>query len=215
MKRAGLKNDHESPVQKKYSQLAQDYDDKWNFYIKATLQETLKRIEVKSGQKLLDVGCGTGILLETLENNHTDIILAGVDPTQEMLDIAEKRLSKKVRLEQSYAEKLPFETETVDIIISCNMFHYVREPNIALKEAMRILKPTGRLVITDWCDDYIACRIYTFFLRKFNDAHFKAYTKREFYNLLSSSEFDDIKVDSYKINWFWGMMTATACKKSI
>jgi len=212
MKRAGLKNGHDSPVQKEFAQVAEKYDDKWSFYVKATLQETLNRIEVYSGQRVLDIGCGTGILLETLEKKNPGIILAGVDPTQEMLDIAGRRLSKKVHLERSWAEKLPFEAETFDIIISCNTFHYIREPIVALKEAMRILKPAGKLVITDWCADYITCRICELFLLIFNEAHFKTYRKRECYNLLCSSGFNDIKIDRYRINWLWGMMTATAIK---
>ena len=195
--------------------MAHDYDDKWRFYIEATLEETLKRIEVHSGQRLLDIGCGTGVLLETLEKKHPDIVLAGVDATQEMLDIAGKRLSKKVHIARSWAEKLPFEAESFDVVVSCSMFHYIREPIVALKEAMRILKPGGRLVITDWCGDYISCRICDLFLRVFNEAHFKTYGKRECYNLLCAAGFNDIKVDRYKINWLWGMMTATACKKSI
>ncbi len=47
----------------------------------------------------------------------------------------------------------------------------------------------------------------------FNKAHFKTYRKSECSSLLFSSGFDEIKITSYKINWFWGMMTATAHKK--
>ena len=65
MKHAGLKNGHDSPVQKEFAQVAEKYDDKWSFYVKATLQETLNRVEVYSGQRVLDIGCGTGVLLET------------------------------------------------------------------------------------------------------------------------------------------------------
>ena len=211
---ADLKNDHENPVQKEYAHLAQEYDDKWSFYVEATLQETLKRVDLHSGERLLDIGCGTGALLAAIERRYPDNILAGVDPTREMLDIAGKRLSKKVHIEQSWAERLPFEAETFDVIVFCSMFHYIREPIVALKEGVRVLKPTGRVVITDWCDDYITCQICDLFLRVFNEAHFKTYKKRECYQMLLSSGFDDIKIDSYRVNWFWGMMTATACKKT-
>lgn len=210
-----LIDENENPVQKEYAKLAQEYDGKWDFYIEATLQETLKKIELHSGECLLDIGCGTGVLLAALEERYPDAVLAGVDPTREMLDIAGKRLSKKVHIEQSWAEKLPFEAETFDVIVFCSVFHYIREPIVALKEVMRVLKSTGRLVITDWCDDYITCQICDLFLRVFNQAHFKTYRKKECYQLLFSSGFDDIKIDSYKVNWFWGMMTITACKKAI
>ncbi len=205
-------SDHECPVQKEYSRLAPKYDDKWSFYVQATLRQTLARIEVGSGQSVLDIGCGTGALLEALEKQYPDITLAGVDPTRKMLDVAGERLSNKVRLERSWAESLPFEAETFDIVVSCNMFHYIRQPNAALQEALRVLKPAGRLVITDWCDDYLTCRICDLFLRVFNKAHFKTYRKNECVGLLSSSGFDHITIDSYKISWLWGMMTATAGK---
>ncbi|HEB93972.1 MAG TPA: methyltransferase domain-containing protein [Gammaproteobacteria bacterium] len=212
---AGLKNDHENSVQKEYAHLAQKYDDKWSFYVEATLQKTLKKIELHSGEHLLDIGCGTGALLAAIEKRYPDAVLAGVDPTQEMLDIAGNRLSKKVHIKRSWAERLPFDTETFDVIVFCSVFHYIREPLLALKEVVRVLKPTGRVVITDWCDDYITCQICDLFLRVFNKAHFKTYRKKEFYQLLSSSGFfDDIEINGYKVNWFWGMMTATACKKS-
>lgn len=208
-----MKNSHhKNSVQKEYSQMAQEYDDKWSFYVNSTIKETLKRIEIKAGQSLLDIGCGTGILLESLEKTYPDIMLSGIDPTQEMLNVAKNRLSKKVYVEKGWAEKLPFDSEMFDTIVSCNMFHYIREPTVALEEALRVLKPAGRLIITDWCDDYITCRICDLFLRTFNDAHYKMYKKRGLYHLLFSSDFTDIKIDSYKINWLWGMMTAIASK---
>ncbi len=210
-----INNRNTSPIQKEYAHLAQKYDDKWRFYIEATLQKTLKKIELRSGDRLLDIGCGTGALLEKLKEKYPEAILAGIDPTQEMIDIAGKRLLKKVHIEQSWAEKLPFEDEAFDVIVSCNVFHYIREPRVALKEVMRILKPTGRVVITDWCNDYMTCQVLDLFLRAFNKAHFKTYKQSECHELLSLSGFDDIKIDHYKINWFWGMMTATACKRVI
>ncbi len=208
-----MKSDYQNSVQKEYAQLAQEYDERWSFYVATTLRETLQRLELHAGEHVLDIGCGTGILLAALENKYPDVILAGIDPTQEMLDIAKKRLSKKVHIEQSWAENLPFEDDQFDVIVACNMFHYIRQPLVALQEMMRVLKPTGSVVITDWCDDYMISKIYNLFLKMFNKAHCKTYKKREFYKLLLSSGFSEIKIDSYKINWFWGMMTATACKK--
>lgn len=202
-------------ILKEYSRLAENYDDRWDFYIKTSLQETLKRIDIKPGQKILDVGCGTGVLLETLSEKHPDLMLAGIEPTPKMLAIARKRLKKTVHLEQSWAERLPFENESFDVVISCNVFRYIREPYQVLQEFRRVLKPNGFSIITDWCDDYITCKIYDIFLRFFNSAHYKTYRRKECYDLLYSTGFKDIEIKRYKINWFWGMMTAKACKKTV
>jgi hypothetical protein len=81
---------------------------------------------------------------------------------------------------------------------------------ICLGEIIRVLKLQGKLVITDWCDDYITCRICDFFLHLFNRAHFKTYSRKECENLLRESGFYNIQIERYKINWLWGMMTARA-----
>lgn len=85
-----MKNSSENPVQKEYAQLAQKYDEKWSFYVEATLQQTLKRVELQAGERLLDIGCGTGALLAALEKHYPEAIFDGIDPTEEMLDIARK-----------------------------------------------------------------------------------------------------------------------------
>lgn len=207
-----LDHKHENPVQNEYAQLAQEYDDHWSFYVATTAQQTLQRLELHPGERVLDIGCGTGVLLAAMGNRFPEVILAGIDPTQEMLDIARKRLSKKVHITRSWAEKLPFSDAQFEVIVSCNMFHYIREPLVALKEMKRVLRPGGSVTITDWSNDYMTCQVYDLFLRVFNKAHCKTYKKRECYQLLAASGFTGIKIDSYKINRFWGMMTATASK---
>ncbi|MDT8367916.1 MAG: hypothetical protein RQ745_01825 [Longimicrobiales bacterium] len=49
-----------------YGELAPRYDARWSFYIEATVRETLRRLELHAEEHLLDVGCGTGVLLEAL-----------------------------------------------------------------------------------------------------------------------------------------------------
>jgi hypothetical protein len=59
-------------------------------------------------------------------------------------------------------------------------------------------------VITDWCDDYLACRLCSIYLRLLRKAHFRAYTQRECGDLLRRSGFVDVVVERYKIDWLWG-----------
>jgi len=199
MRRAKYRNHHENTVQKEYARLAPDYDNRWSFYIQSTLRETLKRIHIKQGQNVLDVGCGTGALLKALAKAYPGVALAGVDSTQEMLAVARQRLPEAIRLKQAGAEKLPFDNKSFDMVISCNMFHYIREPAAALAEMRRVLKPAGTFIVTDWCDDYLACRMCNLFLQAFNPAHFKAYRREECSNLLATSGFRGINIERYKI----------------
>ena len=195
-----------------YARLAPEYDAKWSFYVEATTRETLARLSLRSTDRLLDVGCGTGALLHRLSRSHPAGLLSGVDPVPEMLAVARRRLPAEVELREGWAERLPFANERFDVVLSCNMFHYVRQPAAALREMSRVLSPGGRLVITDWCDDYLACRVCDWYLRRFNPVHFKVYRKRECLNLLLETGHQEVDVERYKISWLWGLMTARATK---
>ncbi len=63
-------------------------------------------------------------------------------------------------------------------------------------------------MITDWCDDYLSCRVCDLFLKIVDAAHFKTYRRRELEHLLRAANFRNIHVEKYKINWLWGLMTA-------
>ena len=203
------------PVQEEYARLASKYESKWSFYIQATARETLARIELRPKQRLLDVGCGTGVLLQQLSEAYPEARLYGVDAAPEMLEIAHKKIPPSIELYQGWAEHLPFDTGQFDLVVSCNMFHYSHQPMAALREMKRVLRASGRLILTDWCDDYLACRVCDIYLRIFNRAHFKAYGLRECARLLDAAEYVNIAIERYKINWLWGLMTARATKPGL
>lgn len=201
-------------VVSEYNRLAPDYDRRWSFYIGATIRETLSRIDLQPDDRVLDVGCGTGVLLEGLSNTISGTLLAGVDPSADMLAVARQRLDETVSLKQGCAEKLPFPDGAFDVVISTNALHCFRNPPGALLEMYRVLAPDGRIAITDWCDDYLTCQSIDFFLRVFNRAHFRTYGQQQCRAFLEQVGFTVTQLDRYKINWFWGLMTAVGRKRA-
>lgn len=195
-----------------YARLAPHYDRRWFSYVAATSRETLRRLSFEPTARVLDLGCGTGAFLSVLALSNPGASLGGVDPSPQMLAVARKRLGRSANLTQGWAEAIPFADESFDLIVCCSVFHYIRNPSVALKEMTRVLRPLGTLVITDWCDDYLVCRICDLFLRTFNRAHFRMYRERECHALLEASGLAVIDIERYKISWLWGLMTATAQK---
>ena len=196
------------PVVAEYARAAQGYDEKWAFYVEATTRETLRRMPMTAGARVLDVGCGTGELLRRLRAKYPHAVLAGLDPVPEMLAVAREKLSGTEDLRIGYADALPWDAGTFDVVVSCNMFHYITHPVAALREMARVLRPGGVLVLTDWCDDYLACRICNLYLRLTNRAFYKTYRQAECVALLATAGFTDARVERYKISWLWGLMTA-------
>lgn len=196
------------PVVREYAEQARDYDRTWSFYIEATTQETLKRLPMSPRSRVLDIGCGTGELLRRLRAKYPEAILAGLDPVQEMLAVAAAKLSGSEDLRVGYADTLPWGAASFDVVVSCNMFHYISHPVPALHEMARVLRPGGVVVLTDWCDDYLACRLCNLYLRLTNRAFYKTYREAECRTLLRAAGYRDVAIERYKISFLWGLMTA-------
>jgi ubiquinone/menaquinone biosynthesis C-methylase UbiE len=201
------------PVVAEYARAAERYDEKWAFYVEATTRETLRRLPMTSGARVLDVGCGTGELMRRLRAKYPDAMLAGLDPVAEMLAVARDKLSGNEDLRTGYADALPWSAGAFDVVVSCNMFHYISHPVEALREMGRVLRPGGSLVLTDWCDDYLACRVCNLYLRLTNRAFYKTYRQAECLELLHAAGYKDVTIERYKISWLWGLMTAVVKKE--
>ena len=111
-----------------------------------------KQLKPEPGHRILDVGCGTGLMTYEIADLHPDCEVVGIDASKPMLQVAQdKRTLSNCSYRQAVAEDLPFESESYDIVTSALFFHHVnRELKIrALEEIHRILKPGGTLLIAD------------------------------------------------------------------
>ncbi len=96
-----------------------------------------------------DLGCGTGQLTASLAPFVGRVV--AVDESAPMLNAARKRLTgvANVALERGRLEALPIADGELDAAILFLVLHYVEEPNVALAEARRVLRPGGKLLIAD------------------------------------------------------------------
>ncbi len=156
---------------------------------------------------MLDIGCGTGALLREVVAEGNRVTAVGVDLSLGMLARAR---SAGVSLIGGDAESLPFREATFDTVITSSSFHFWRHPQQGLAEIRRVLRGDGQLVITDWCDDFVACRVCNAYLRWRDASHQRIFSKSECLDLLERSGFNVLRIDGYKISWLWGLMTAVA-----
>ena len=190
-----------------YDALASEYDSRWGSYVDRSVRATFDRLDLSDSASVLDLGCGTGALLALLRSRLAEESLVGVDVSLEMLAVARRRLGGSVRLVQARAECLPFSSASVDIVVSSSSFHYWAAPAVGLSEIRRILKPGGRLAITDWCDDYLVCKVCDLLLKVTDPGHPGCYGTRDCSRLLLNAGFENVVVEKYKISLVWGLMT--------
>jgi ubiquinone/menaquinone biosynthesis C-methylase UbiE len=102
--------------------------------------------------KVLDVGCGTGVLASKIRANLARAEVYGVDLVSDMLakGAARWRLHEAHVLPvQGDSERLPFASESFDVVTCANSFHHYPRQDRAVAEMKRVLKPGGRLMIID------------------------------------------------------------------
>lgn len=102
----------------------------------------------KDSEKILDMGCGEGTRLHTLQKasklNTKQLI--GIDASEIAIKLARKNYPK-IDFMVHNLEKLPFKADEFDLLYSAYVFEHLTAPENVLKEAYRVLKSEGRLVI--------------------------------------------------------------------
>lgn len=192
--------------------MAAGYDARWSRYVERTTTLALDALPLAAGSVLLDVGCGTGVLLQRALEREPGLLCVGMDITEAMLGQAARRLPPSVTLVRGSGTAVPLASATVDVVVSTSALHYMQNPALAVSEWYRVLRPGGVLVVCDWCTDFRIMWWLDRILRLSDPAHERALDSAQLTALLAGAGFREVVVSRTKIDRFWGMMTACAVR---
>jgi len=119
-------------------------------------QRTIDLAQLQPGEAVLDVGCGTGTLaLQAYALVGAAGRVCGIDPGPRQIDRARAKAARRsfpIDLQVGVIEQLAFPDQSFDVVLSTFMMHHLPDDlkRLGLAEMARVLKPGGRLVITDF-----------------------------------------------------------------
>jgi ubiquinone/menaquinone biosynthesis C-methylase UbiE len=137
--------------------------------------------------RLMDIGCGTGRFLDFAKQAWPRLPVIGLDLSEAYLREAERHLKRWSRIDTivGNAEALPLESESLDAVTGIFLFHELPPEvrRIVLREASRVLKPGGRLIIVDSLQhgdepDYDG--LLAMFPQSFHEPYFTSYVEEDF-----------------------------------
>jgi SAM-dependent methyltransferase len=155
---------------------------------------------IKKGETILDLGSGAGFdcFLASKETGETGKVI-GVDITPEMVAQAKKNAEKgkykNVEFKVGEIENLPIESNSIDLIISNCVINLSNQKNQVFKEAFRVAKSNGRIMISD----IILLHDLPDYVKNSVEGHIAclagAVRKEDYINAIARAGFSDISID--------------------
>jgi ubiquinone/menaquinone biosynthesis C-methylase UbiE len=145
-----------------FDRQAADYDTKqYGRHARWLQPEVLEEVHRLEPLSLLDVGCGTGALLDAFLKSADwadagggeaapAIEVFGIDLSPQMLALARRRLGERAQLQVADAEALPLDDDAVDVTVCVDSFHHYPRPDVALAEMRRVTRSGGTVIVADW-----------------------------------------------------------------
>jgi demethylmenaquinone methyltransferase/2-methoxy-6-polyprenyl-1,4-benzoquinol methylase len=138
-------NKRKADVRQKYDSTAKAYDKRYNDIQKRKYLEVFSKFEIKETDIVIDIGAGTGLLIDFLRDIKENIFCC--DLSLNML----KEGKKKHQHNQficADSENLPFRNSCADLVTSFTVFQNLPNPKEALRQIISMMKPKGTLILT-------------------------------------------------------------------
>ncbi|NQX10620.1 methyltransferase domain-containing protein [Microbacteriaceae bacterium VKM Ac-2855] len=133
----------------RWSPIAEDWARDWGSLAEPARHALIGAAGIRAGMDVLDVGCGSGEFLAEL--GELGACASGIEPAEAMRRIARAR-APRADVRAGSAEDLPWPNGTFDVVTAVNSLELADDLEAAVVEAIRVLRPGGRLAVANWAE---------------------------------------------------------------
>ncbi|MHB8596272.1 MAG: class I SAM-dependent methyltransferase [Ktedonobacteraceae bacterium] len=212
---------------------ARRYNVRWRTFTERSLTMVLTMIDdtalhavlAQQGRpaRVLDVACGTGLLLQAIIKQVPEVEGYGVDASEDMLAQAAATLEHypQVYLQQAVVRPderagLPYATETFDLITCTNALHDMMEPLVVLRGLEQLLAPGGQLVLEDYArrEPAFPWAMVEWLARRIEGGQGHAFTLAEAQEFCTQAGLHVDAAKAFNVNWLWHNWVLRSWKRS-
>jgi ubiquinone/menaquinone biosynthesis C-methylase UbiE len=186
--------DHKALSRTAFDRQAREYDKApYGRHARRLAGDVMAAVETLRFASVLDVGCGTGALLEAIVGAHPQVRAWGIDLSSAMIAVARARLGDAAEVAGADAERLPFGDGAVDLVVCVDSLHHYPHPEAALAEMWRVTRPGGGLVIGEWRVAPPLRRLMNAVLPRTPGGDVRVYTSRELTELAEAAGYSAVR----------------------
>jgi SAM-dependent methyltransferase len=190
-----------------WARCSESYLNTWVMLTNEMLPELINKTNIKSGNNVLDIGCGPGNSSSLLSRVGANV--TGIDFSPKMIKVAMSKYPD-ITFQQADAEKIPMPEKSFDVVVSNYVVHHFADPKKVFSEISRVLKPGGRFAFAVWGPPEEQSTIGAFF-SAFSNHHelselphgplFGVTDKETYQPFISNANLKDFELTLHKTIW--------------
>lgn len=169
----------------------------WKYRLKRRTQEVIRAIHKHSSLELasiLDIGAAEGAMLSLIKKEFPMVECIGLEYSQELIDLNQ---DENIKIIQGDAQNLPFKDNSFDIAIATAVIEHLSQPALMLKEAYRVLRKNGLLILTTPVPFFDAL---TRIINQEKSPHQKTFNVKELKNIFQETNFHVIYAGKFMMS---------------